>query len=170
MPSCTGTVARKLLPLTGAEIPLTFTCADGSTTVPVTLMGLWLNRAAFVGDVILICGGLTKATETLAELEFPATSTACTWSVFVPAISAWRQLNEDPLKVAGVFPHMTFASPEIESLTVPASVTLETPTVVPNAGEAMVMLGGVLSRLTIVCTFAVLPATSDATPVMFWFP
>jgi hypothetical protein len=166
MPSCAGTVARKLLPLTGAAIPLINTCAAGSTTVPVTLIGLWLNRAEFTGDVIVICGGFTKATVVVAKVEFPAASNACTWIEFVPATSGRRQLNDDPVKVAGLPPHVTVANPEMESLTVPVSVMLETLTVVPGAGETIVTTGGVLSRLTVLCVLAVLPAMSAAVPVM----
>ena len=61
---------------------------------------------------------------------------------------------------------MTVANPEMESLTVPVSVMLETPTVVPGAGETIVTTGGDLSRLTVLCVMAVLPAMSAAVPVM----
>jgi hypothetical protein len=118
----------------------------------------------------LICGGFTNATVVVAEVEFPATSAAWTWIEFVPAASVRRQLNDDPVKVAGLPPHVIVANPEMESLTVPVIVILETPTVVPGAGETIVTTGGDLSRLTVLCVLAVLPAMSAAVPVMIWLP
>src|SRR5512146_2173553 len=169
MPSCTGTVARKVLPVTGVAIPLTVTCAAGSTTVPVTLIGLWLNRAELTGEVILIWGGRTKATVASAEPIFPAASTPSTRIVLVPTTRAWEQVKDEPVTVAGTSPHITFASPEPESLTVPLRVTLGTPTVVPATGEVMVMDGGVLSRLIEDVTVALLSAPSVTRPFTSWF-
>jgi hypothetical protein len=63
---------------------------------------------------------------------------------------------------------VTVANPELESLTVPVIVILETPTVVPGDGEAIVNIGGDLSRLTVLCVLAALPAMSVAVPVITW--
>src|SRR5437899_2659219 len=55
-PSINGTETEKPPDPEGAAIPLTVTAALGSSTVPVTLVGLMLRKLKLGGEVIVIVG------------------------------------------------------------------------------------------------------------------
>ena len=64
---------------------------------------------------------------------------------------------------------VALAMPESASVTVPVTVMGEAVTVAPGAGEAIVLLGGVLSILSVTDAPAVWPALSVAVREMTWF-
>src|SRR6185295_3514930 len=55
-PSASGSAMLKLLPATGAAIELIVTVAVGSSTVPVTVVGVMLKKERLAGDVIVTFG------------------------------------------------------------------------------------------------------------------
>ena len=59
---------------------------------------------------------------------------------------------------------MTAETPDTASVTVPVTEAEDELTVAPFAGEVMLNVGGVLSRLTVTDVEAVFPAASVAVP------
>src|SRR5262245_34496282 len=99
-------------------------------------------------------------------IEFQAISRACTWIALVPGISTCEQLKEPALKAAGVWPHLTDATPDNTSPTTPLTVTVEVFTTAPAAGDVTDTTGGVLSRLMMDVAGARLVARSVAACVI----
>src|SRR5439155_4731024 len=65
--------------------------------------------------------------------------------------------------------HVTLATPERASVTVPVTVTVGINRIAPSGGELMVTTGGVLSTFTATLVMPTFPATSTAVPVTIWF-
>src|SRR5262245_40083297 len=91
---------------------LTVTVAEGSFTVPVTVVGLRLRKLRFVGDVSLTVGTGAYVRLRVLLVEFPARSVAATVVEFAPAVKATAQLKLPPLIVAGEPLQVTRASPD----------------------------------------------------------
>ena len=64
---------------------------------------------------------------------------------------------------------MTAETPDRASDTVPVTAAEDEVNVAPFAGEVMLMVGGVLSSLTVTDVEALFPATSVAEPEIAWF-
>src|SRR5579863_6419646 len=90
---------------------------------------------------------------------------------FEPAVKETLQLKLEPEIVAAAPLHVTPATPDKASPSVP-----ETPMdgvlraiADPLGGDPIVMLGGVLSNLTVIDALVLLPALSTTVPVTTWF-
>ena len=110
-----------------------------------------------------------KVTPTFDVAVLPAISTACTAMVFGPATSDTLHDRADWVSVAGAPLQAALAMPESESVTVPVTATGEAVTVAPDVGEAIVVVGGVLSILSVTEAVALRPALSVAVREMTWF-
>ena len=82
--------------------------------------------------------------------------------MFAPATSVTLQDKADWVSVAGEPLQIALAMPESKSVTVPVTVIGEAVTVAPDAGEAIVVVGGVLSIWSVTEAVAVWPALSVA--------
>jgi hypothetical protein len=103
-----------------------------------------------------------KVTLRLEVAALPARSVACTTMVFDPVASGTLQDRAGRVSVAGEPLQVALAMPESASVTVPVTVIGEEVTVAPGAGEAIVVVGGVLSILSVTEAVAVCPALSVA--------
>jgi hypothetical protein len=103
-----------------------------------------------------------KVTLTFEVAVLPAMSVACTAMVFDPVARVTLQDRADRVSVAGEPLQVALAMPESASVTVPVTVIGEVVTVAPGAGEAIVMVGEVLSILSVTEAVAVWPALSVA--------
>src|SRR5712691_9662729 len=101
-------------------------------------------------------------------LVLPASSLASAVIAFVPGVNVTRQSTCVPATVAGTSLHVTPATPESASATIPLMTASEVNSVLPLAGDVIVKLGGVLSMLTVTLAVAVFPALSMATPLTTW--
>jgi len=63
---------------------------------------------------------------------------------------------------------VTAETPDTASFTVPTTAAEDEVNVAPFAGEVMLIVGGVLSSLTVIDVEALLPAASVAVPEMIW--
>src|SRR5205807_1686860 len=87
---------------------------------------------------------------------------------FRPDIRVTLQLNEPDVIVTGEPLHVIDATPDKLSETEPATWRLELFTVKPFAGDAMLIVGGVLSIFTLADVLAAFPALSTAVPATGW--
>ncbi len=154
--------------LTAALTPLTTTLSEELSTVPLTVMGLLLNKVKVAGEVIVTTGVAMTAAVTLvvAEPTLPARSVACTEIEFVPGVKATLQVKEEPVTVAAIPLQVTVAMPERASLAVPIKVAVGVVSTAPDAGDVIETVGGVLSMLMLAVAVALFPARSVALPVM----
>jgi hypothetical protein len=122
------------------------------------------------GEVIAICGAGAYVRASAEELEFPATSVACTEMEFGPCVSRTVQVKFEPEIAPGEPLHVTPEAPDKLSLTLPLSpiATVLKLMLDPFGGEATVTTGGVLSILTVTEVLALLPALSVAVPLIVW--
>src|SRR5436190_13810584 len=106
----------------GAEMELTVTVAAGSSTVPVTVVGLRFRKLRLAGAVNATVGTGAYVKLSVDVLVFPATSVAITLVEFEPVTSVIPQLKVLPFTLAGTPLQVTVASPERASATVPVTV------------------------------------------------
>jgi hypothetical protein len=85
--------------------------------------------------------------------------------VFKPDASVTEQLNDPLWTMAGAPLQMTAEMPDRASETVPVTDAEDEVNVAPFAGEVMLTLGGVLSKLTEADVEAELPAKSVTVPL-----
>lgn len=131
---------------------------------PVTVTCVPIGPDAGVNEVTTGAGAFATVTLSLADAVLPATSVACALIVLGPETRFTEQLKEPLCTVAGTPLHVTAATPDRLSDTEPVTETEVEETVAPFAGEVMLMLGGVLSRLMVTDVEAVFPAASVAVP------
>src|SRR5262249_46598709 len=110
-------------------------------------------------------GGTNDASEMLiSELDtLPAKSVAETSIEFDPSAKLRAHLNPLPDTVAAIPLQATRETPDSVSDTVPVKINCELETV--GGVDAIVKVGGVLSRLVVVVTLFELPALSTTAPV-----
>src|SRR4051812_27494983 len=97
-------------------------------------------------------------------LVLPARSDATALIAFAPGVNVTGHCACVSAIVASTPLHVTPATPESPSLTVPLITTTPVDTVVPAAGDVNVNTGGVLSMLTVALPVPAFPAKSVAVP------
>ena len=117
---------------------------------------------AGAGEAEIVSAVGEKVTLTLEDAVLPARSVACTAMVFCPTRSVTLQDRADCVSVAVEPLQVALAMPESASVTVPVTVMGEEVRVAPGAGEAIVVVGGVLSILSVTEAVEVWPALSVA--------
>src|SRR4051812_31555060 len=105
-----------------------------------------------------------RATPTVIDAVFPATSVDCTRITFAPAASVTLHKNAEPLLIAGKPLHVIPARPDNESVAVPRTIVIRSAVAVPSARASMVIVGAVLSMLTLTAADALFPPLSTAVP------
>lgn len=113
--------------------------------------------------------GAPKLTVIVCVELFPATSVATTVIVFDPFVSVAVQLNVPLWTVVDAPLHVTAATPERLSDTVPETTKLAFVTVELFAGEVIARAGAVLSILSVTDAVALSPIASVAVALMTWF-
>lgn len=90
---------------------------------------------------------------------------------FDPDTRFTLQLKLDPESEAAVPLHVTVATPETPSVSVPLIPIVDVPKAIvePLAGELVLTTGYVLSRLTVTDALALYPPVSVTVPEMIWF-
>src|SRR5271155_3952323 len=135
----------------------------GVKFVPVTV--IIAPTDADVGLKLAMVGPALKVTLSDCVAVFPARSVACTPIEFAPCVRVSEQAN-DPLCTVPAAPlHVSAATADSASETLPETVRAEEVRVAPLVGDVMLNTGGVLSRLIVVETVDAFPATSVAMPV-----
>ena len=133
-PLRTGTLARNTgLPL--AAMPLTFTLAAGSSTLPVTSTGPRMSTSPSSGEEIVTLGGGSNVIATISLPAFPHASVATSSMRFRPTASGTVQANSSSTGVASIPAQSRDAAPESASSSATTSVTCGVETTLPSGGS-----------------------------------
>ncbi|PYQ19750.1 MAG: hypothetical protein DMF81_20875, partial [Acidobacteria bacterium] len=137
----------------------------------MTVTGPERKSASEAGEVIVTSRRCTalKLTVMLRVAALPARSSDSTTIGFAPWLSMTGQEKDDPVTRAGMPLQERWSSPERLSSLEPVTLMADSLVDVPSAGDVMVRLGGVLSRLTLALADELLPAWSVAVPEAVWF-
>ena len=125
-----------------ARTPFTVTTASGSSTVPVTVVELFVNKESGAGEVI-VSFGPCRLTVMALELVFPALSVADTLIERTPCTITREQLKLPDASDAGVPLQLTLAMPDNASLASPLTATFVVGMTPLSIGEVMLTSGGV---------------------------
>ena len=131
--------------VTVAFIPLTFTVAELSSMVPVTVMELVPTVLLFVGEDTEITGGVVSRVIVMETVELlPTLSVAIIVMAFCPSVRATFDAVNIPFATGANVP-FTFTV-ELASSIVPEMVIVVVFTVLPFNGEVILTTGAVVSE------------------------